>query len=99
MIKLFIRIWILVFLPLFYLIYITAYNPIHAVNDAARFERITASFKGTLFLIEERLKNTPQSEWKQIFPTIADQFSYELTLISAQDKIDYYGNSNQLPAK
>jgi two-component system sensor histidine kinase RstB len=99
MIKLFIRIWILVFLPLFYLIYITAYNPIHAVNDAARFERITASFKGTLFLIEERLKDTSQSEWKQIFPTIADQFSYELTLISAQDKIDYYGDLDQLPAK
>ncbi|MBD5770360.1 ATP-binding protein [Marinomonas colpomeniae] len=96
MIKLFIRVWVLVFLPLFYLIYITAYNPIHAVNDAARFEKITASFKGTFFLIEQHLKDIPESEWHQVFPSIANQFSYELALISSNDKIDYSGDLEQL---
>ncbi|WP_191603276.1 ATP-binding protein [Marinomonas algicola] len=96
MIKLFIRIWILVFLPLFYLIYITAYNPIHAVNDAARFDRITKSFKGTFFLIEQNLESRPQSEWESDFPLIAESFSYELTLITIDDKIDYQGDLKNL---
>ncbi len=96
MIKIFIRLWLLVFLPLFYLIFSTSYNPINAINNAVLFDRVTETYRGTFYLIEAQLKQRPRSEWPTEFETIASNFGHEISLLPVDAKIDHPMPLNEL---
>ena len=88
MIKVFLRLWILIFIPLFYLAFSSSYNPIKAINNWALHERVSETFKGTFYLIETELSKVPETEWTDQIDKIAAQFDYELRLISIDTPID-----------
>lgn len=88
MIKVFLRLWILIFIPLFYLAFSSSYNPIKAINNWALHERVSETFKGTFYLIEKQLSEIPETQWVNQVAKIAEHFNYELRLISANDTID-----------
>lgn len=96
MIKIFVRLWLLVFLPLFYLIFATSYNPINAVNNAFIFDRLTETYRGTFFLIEEQLKQSPRNEWPAKFEVITKDFGHEISLLPVGAKIDYHTQLGEL---
>lgn len=87
MLKIFLRLWILVFLPLGYLIFSTSYNPIHAVNRMVLHDRIEQTYQGTFYLIEQQLLRFPESEWHLAFQSIENEFGHELRLIPESDDI------------
>jgi len=90
MINIFLRLWLLVFLPLSYLIFSTSYNPINAINNTVIFDRVTETYKGTFFLLEEQLKQSPRSEWSANFEAITANFGHEINLLPIDAKIDYH---------
>ncbi len=89
MLKVFIRLWLLIFIPLFYLIFATSYNPLHAINNYVLHERVTESYKGTFYLIEQELANYPRDQWPEIFDSIASEFGHELRLLTLDAEIDH----------
>jgi len=90
MIKAFFRLWLLVFVPFMILIYPSSYNPINQINEWMVKDRLVAGHQGTFYLIEEKLRQYPQSEWPERFLDIASVFDYELkllTLVSASEEV------------
>ncbi len=88
MIKVFLRLWILIFIPLAYLAFSSSYNPIKAINMWALHDRVSETFKGTFYLIEEQLSGIPEAQWANQVTKIAEQFEYELRLISVDTDVD-----------
>jgi len=89
MLKIFVRIWFLVFLPLGYLLFSTTYNPLNLLNESLIYERITDSYKGTFYLIEDELSAIPELEWQDRFGDIRDHFGHDLRLLTVTDPIPY----------
>jgi two-component system sensor histidine kinase RstB len=89
MLKIFLRLWILVFVPLAYLIFSTSYNPINAINHAILSERISETYKGTFYLIQQQLKDHSEAEWPEIFTRIVPLFGHELRLLPIDAKTDH----------
>ena len=87
MLKIFVRIWFLVFLPLAFLLFATTYNPLNLLNEWLIYERITDSYKGTFYLVEKELANIPESEWPDQFGRIRAEFGHDLRLLSSGDEI------------
>ncbi|MFT7186306.1 MAG: two-component system sensor histidine kinase RstB [Pseudohongiellaceae bacterium] len=94
MFKIFLRLWILVFVPLAYLIFSTNYNPINAINNSILFERVTDSYKGTFYLIQQQLEKHSEAQWPEAFKSIAPLFGHDLRLLTIDARIE-----NQPPLK
>lgn len=80
MIKSFSGLWLVVFAPLFFLLYPHAYNPIHHFNEEIEKQRFMNNYQGTLLLIEQELLNTPKANWPQTIDAMAAQFGFQLAL-------------------
>jgi len=89
MLKIFLRLWVLVVVPLAYLIFSTSYNPINAINHVIMFERVTETYKGTFYLIQQQLQDHAETEWPEVFTRIAPLFGHELRLLPIDAKIDH----------
>lgn len=84
MIKAFFRIWILVFIPLGFLLFSESMNPIKMMNHWFVSDRVNETFKGTFYLIEQRLAGLPEEQWQAEIHALADYFGYELYLLSQE---------------
>ena len=98
MLKAFLRLWLLVFIPLFYLIFASSYNPLHAINHYVLYERVTDSYQGTFYLIEQALGKFQPSQWQQQFGTIAKEFGHELRLLDIDSEIEHNRSLRELEA-
>ncbi len=82
MLKVFLRIWLLVFVPLGFLLFSESLNPIKWMNHWFIYERVNTTYQGTFYLIEDRLSQFPEEQWPEVVTNMADQFGYELFLFS-----------------
>ncbi|MDP2560276.1 ATP-binding protein [Psychrobium sp. 1_MG-2023] len=80
MFKAFAGLWIVVFLPLFFLLSPTPYTPIVIFNEYAEKTRYVETYKGTFYLIFKRLKSLEQSLWQKDIDRLSKKFGYGLTL-------------------
>lgn len=80
MIKAFFKLWLLVFVPLFFLIFPSKYSPLQIFNEYAEKIRFTNTYTGTFYLIEETLKDTEQNDWSKKINTMSTEFGYPVTL-------------------
>ncbi|GLQ32795.1 ATP-binding protein [Litoribrevibacter albus] len=84
MLKAFFRIWILVFIPLGFLLFSESMNPIKIMNHWFVSDRVNDTFKGTFYLIKQRLAALPEDQWRDDINSLADAFGYELYLLSRE---------------
>jgi len=80
MFKAFAGLWIVVFLPLFFLLSPTPYSPVVIFNEYVEKTRFVEVYKGTFYLIFKRLKPLEQSLWKKDIDLLSKKFGYGLTL-------------------
>lgn len=81
MIRLFLRVWLLVFIPLLFLLFSNSYNPMKSINLWLLKDPIKDTFRGSLYLVERKLQQWPQSQWQNNFSELASQFGHEIALI------------------
>jgi len=96
MIKAFLRLWLLIFVPFIILIYPSSYNPVNAIHNWLIKDRQIDSFQGTFYLIEEKLRQYPQQEWSERFIGISSVFSYELKLLTMASASKYIVDNKEL---
>ncbi|WCN13660.1 HAMP domain-containing protein [Marinomonas mediterranea] len=97
MIKLFFRLSFFVFVPLLFLILSSSYSPIAAINHNFVHNRIVEAYKGTFYLIEQKLNVLPPSQWPEKFPEITADFAYHIELLPADGTVeDYQGDLSKL---
>lgn len=82
MFKAFFRLWLVVFIPLFILVFPNRYSPLTMFNEYAEKSRYVDTFQGTFYLIEQQLALFPKPLWQEKTRQLATDFGYELTLIS-----------------
>jgi len=87
MFKAFFKLWLVVFLPLFLLIFPNQYSPITMFNEYAERSRFVDAYSGTFYLIEKRLLALDKQEWPQAIDKLAGQFGYTLS-IAPVDKLN-----------
>ena len=80
MFKAFFKLWLLVFVPLFFLIFPNEYSPLQMFNEYAEKTRYINNYSGTFHLIEELLENTEKADWDKKIDDLSTEFGYPLTL-------------------
>lgn len=80
MIRSFFGLWLLVFGPLFFLLYPSSYNPIAKFNEYIEGSRLIEVYSGTFALIESNLKLTPRKQWNSDVSELSSEFGYDLNL-------------------
>jgi two-component system sensor histidine kinase RstB len=80
MIKAFFKLWLLVFVPLFFLIFPNEYSPLQMFNEYAEKTRYINIYNGTFHLIEEVLENTEKNDWDKKIDDLSTEFGYPLKL-------------------
>ncbi|QMV14841.1 ATP-binding protein [Vibrio spartinae] len=81
MIKSFLGLWILVFGPLFFLLYPSDLNPILSFNNYIEGQRYERIYQGTFTLIESRLDTIPIDTWPDEIEQLSQHFGYALQLL------------------
>lgn len=80
MFRAFSGLWLLVFIPLCFLLFPSRYSPIHWFNQHIEQERYVHLYGGTLTLLEQQLLMQPQAAWPQKLAHISPYFGYGLSL-------------------
>ena len=80
MFKAFSGLWLVVFLPLFFLLIPTPYSPIIIFNEYFEKSRYVDMYKGTFHLIFKRLNTIEQAKWVNDIESLSNQFGYDLTI-------------------
>jgi len=80
MFKAFAGLWVVVFLPLFFLLVPTSYSPIVIFNEYAEKTRYVDTYKGTFHLIFKRLNSLDQVKWVNDIAYLSKKFGYGLTI-------------------
>lgn len=81
MLKSFAGLWLLVFGPLFFLLYPSQYNPIVRFNEHIEGQRFIHIYQGTLRLIESRLTIIPESERQKSIASLKQKFGFDIRLV------------------
>ena len=84
MFKAFFKLWLVVFIPLFFLIFPNPYSPITLINEYAEKSRYINLYRGTFTLIERELKNVEPSLRQKYIDAISDSFGYQLSLTETE---------------
>lgn len=82
MFKSFAGLWLLVFGPLFILLYPSSYNPIVKFNEHIEGNRFIEIYSGTFSLIESKLSVLPKSQWSSEISELSSRFGYDLALVA-----------------
>lgn len=85
MIRLFFRVWLVVFIPMLYLLFSGSYNPVRMLNQWADADHLETTFGGTFYLVESQLAQWPESQWSQRFSQIASMFGRDIRLVAEPD--------------
>lgn len=80
MFRAFSGLWLLVFVPLCFLLIPSRYSPIQWFNHHIEQERYIHLYSGAFTLLEQELLVQPQAVWPQKFAEISRYFGYELSL-------------------
>ena len=80
MFKAFSGLWLVVFLPLFFLLIPTSYSPIVIFNEYAEKTRYVNTYKGTFHLIFKRLEALDQGEWVNNIERLSNHFGYTVAI-------------------
>ncbi len=84
MFKAFFKLWLVVFIPLFFLIFPNPYSPITLFNEYAEKTRFVNAYSGTFYLIEKQLEKVSSKNWQNEMAKISQNFGYDLSLNSIQ---------------
>ncbi|ODC02766.1 hypothetical protein BFW38_03615 [Terasakiispira papahanaumokuakeensis] len=88
MIRLFLRVWLVVFIPMLFLLFSNSYNPVRMLNQWADSDYLKTTFGGAFYLLEQDLAQWPQSQWPLHFSQIADKFGRDIRLVTETDMGD-----------
>ncbi len=80
MFRAFLGLWLLVFIPLCFLLFPSRYSPIQWFNNHIEQERYVHLYGGTMTLLEQHLLVQPKVVWPQETAQISRYFGYELSL-------------------
>ena len=81
MFKAFFKLWLVVFVPLFFLIFPNPYSPIAVVNEYAEKNRHMETYRGTFSLIEGELSSVHSDSWSEYIRVLSKEFGYSLSLV------------------
>ncbi|NVK54717.1 MAG: ATP-binding protein [Alteromonadaceae bacterium] len=81
MFKSFAGLWLLVFGPLFFLLYPSQYNPIVRFNEHIEGQRFTHIYQGTFALIEAQLESVSYPQWQNTVDKLNQKFGFEVKLL------------------
>ncbi|AEF54827.1 ATP-binding protein [Marinomonas posidonica] len=81
MFRSFTGLWLLVFVPLIFLLYPHPYNPIQLFNEHIESERYVSLYSGTFILIESQLDSLPEKNWPSRIKELETHFGYGLKVL------------------
>ena len=80
MLKALLKLLIYMILPVTFLLFVEAYNPFRYVSNHFTEQFIVNSYKGTLYLLEEKLSKIPEEDWLEEIDHMGQQFGYQIKL-------------------
>ena len=80
MFKAFSILWLMVFLPISFLIFSYGYSPVWMIADGVQSHIIEGQEEGVFYLLEKELSALPEEQWVETIAQIATHFSYNLEL-------------------
>ena len=96
MFRAFFLLWLVVFIPFFFMVTPSSYNPATFVSNHASKNWAVSTFNATFHLLNERLVALPENQWLQEFNTINREFGYELKLLPLQQFFKNESKQQQL---
>lgn len=81
MFKAFFKLWIVVFVPLFIMIFPNPYSPLEMLNEYARKSWAVKTYRSTFYLLDKTLLAIPESEWQNESLKLSRDFGYELVIL------------------
>jgi len=92
MLKAFSLLWLLVFLPICFLIFSYGYSPVWLITNYVQSSVVEDQESGVFYLLEQELSSVPEAQWPSAIQDHAEHFGYDLSLqplseaITAPDK-------------
>ena len=83
MFRSFLGLWLLVFGPLFLLLYPGTMNPIGRFNEHIEASRYSSIHQGTFHLLEQALNQLPEAQWSKAIADMAAEFGFDINLLGA----------------
>lgn len=80
MLKAFSILWLMVFVPICFLIFSYGYSPVWMIADHVQASIVSDQEKGVFYLLEKELQPIHQNKWQEKIEDISDHFSYQLKL-------------------
>ncbi|WP_020410092.1 ATP-binding protein [Hahella ganghwensis] len=90
MFRAFFRLLLVILVPLVLAIYVESYNPVFWVQKQTAEYYFTTLFKGTFFLIEQKLEGLPEEEWETEVAQWKNEFGYQLSISSLNEVIEEF---------
>ncbi|NTS77532.1 ATP-binding protein [Catenovulum sp. SM1970] len=81
MFKAFFKLWIVVFVPLFIMIFPNPYSPLDRLNEYAKKSWAIKTYQSTFYLLNKSLRSIPESQWQKEIDILSKDFGYELLLL------------------
>ncbi|MCG7551738.1 ATP-binding protein [Pseudoalteromonas sp. Of7M-16] len=88
MYKAFLLLWLVVFVPIFFLIIPHDFNPLPKINDASLKSFFVKTYSGTFYLLDKQLSITPENQWRKEVAQLSNEFGYTLTLLPLEQATD-----------
>ncbi|MBC3767564.1 ATP-binding protein [Neptunicella marina] len=85
MFKSFIGLWLVVFAPLFFLLYPHSYSPIQLFNNHIESTRFIQAYRGSFYLLQQALQSTSADDQQHKLADLQQQFGFELKLSRLSD--------------
>ena len=98
MLRAFSVLWLVVFLPIIFLIFSYGYSPVWLFNDYVVKSALVKQESGTFHLLEQELAAIPTEQWPQKTEQLALEFGYELRLQPLQTATENQSQQQALQA-
>lgn len=96
MIRNFLKLLVLILIPIVWLFFSEFFNPIRwvAENVLAKFNQ--SVYSGSFYLLEREFLQRPQSEWPALLARLDPEYGYDINILNLQDAHNNWG-INSLP--
>jgi two-component system sensor histidine kinase RstB len=88
MLRIFIRLWIFVIIPLVLISFTTDYNPVQELRRKLEVGLGESYYRGTFYMLFNELERRPQAEWPAYIESINPHFDHRLMLVRIDDLQD-----------
>lgn len=85
MLRAFVILWLMVFLPISFLMFSYGYSPVWLITNYVQSSIVKDQNSGLFYLLEKELKQYPEDEWQNRVKQLAKHFSYKLELQSLRE--------------